>query len=193
MEAFSDGVFSIVITLLILNVHLPSGATVSVDALRATLPYVATFVLSFIVVGVYWISHHHMLHYVIRVDRRLLWLNLLLLLSVVFIPFPASLLGTGFRNPLVVRIYGLSLIVTNAAGLLFWWYAIAHRELLVEHLNSTFAHLVLKIHASPIAIYLLAIVLAGWNIWTSLVLFAVVPMFFILPNPWLERRIELTR
>ena len=70
--------------------------------------------------GVYWVAHHHMLHFVRQVDRTLLWLNLLLLLSVVFIPFPASLLGTGFANALIVRLYGVTLITTNAAGLFFW-------------------------------------------------------------------------
>ncbi len=64
-----------------------------------------------------------MLHFVTQVNRRLLWLNLLLLLRVVFIPFPTSLMGTGFSNPLVVRLYGLSLIATNLSGLFFWLYA----------------------------------------------------------------------
>src|SRR5215469_4861142 len=104
LEAFSDGVFAIVITLLILDIHAPSTASLSVHDLRPLLPHIATFVLSFIIVGVYWVAHHHMLHFIRQVDRNLLWLNLLLLLCVVFIPFPASLLGTGFANALVVRL-----------------------------------------------------------------------------------------
>lgn len=188
MEAFSDGVFSIVITLLILNVHMPSGDAVSAATLGAVLPYVGSFVLSFVVVGVYWISHHHMLHFVRQVDRRLLWLNLLLLLCVVFIPFPTSLLSTGFRSPLVISLYGSSLVLTNAAGLFFWQYATTHPDLVAPHLSRQFAKLVMKIHASPICIYVLAIILAEWSIWLSLFLFAAVPAFFIIPNPWLERR-----
>ena len=103
LEAFSDGVFAIVITLLILNVHVPDGRTLTLQSLRPLVPPLATFVLSFIIVGVYWVAHHHMLHFVTHVNRRLLWLNLLLLLSVVFIPFPASLLGTGFNNPVATK------------------------------------------------------------------------------------------
>src|SRR4029453_6516358 len=95
LEAFSDGVFAIVITLLILNIHVPDGRTLTLRSLWPLVPPVATFVLSFIIVGVYWIAHHHMLHFVTEVNRRLLWLNLLLLLSVVFIPFPPSLRETG--------------------------------------------------------------------------------------------------
>jgi len=189
LEAFSDGVFAIVITLLILNVRVPDGRTLTLQSLRPLIPPLATFVLSFIIVGVYWIAHHHMLHFVQQVNRRLLWLNLLVLLCVVFIPFPASLLGTGFNNPLAVRLYGLSLIATNASGLLFWLYLSTHKELLVSTLTSAFVRTVIVIHSSPILGYALAVVLAGWSTKVSLLLYALVPLFFILPNPLLERKI----
>jgi TMEM175 potassium channel family protein len=190
LEAFSDGVFAIVITLLILNVRVPDGRTLTLQSLRPLVPPLATFALSFIMVGVYWIAHHHMLHFIKQVDRRLLWLNLLVLLCVVFIPFPASLLGTGFNNSLAVRLYGLSLIATNASGLLFWLYAISHPELVVSSVTKEFARTVIKIHSSPMLPYGLAVVLAGWSTKASLVLYAAVPLFFILPNPLLERRIS---
>jgi hypothetical protein len=127
-----------------------------------------------------------MLHFVTQVNRRLLWLNLLLLLSVVFIPFPTSLLATGFNNPLAVRIYGLSLIATNASGLFIWLYAISHRELMIPNLSGQFARTVIVIHSSPMFVYALAVVLAGWSTKASLVLFVAVPLFFVLPNPLLE-------
>jgi uncharacterized membrane protein len=187
LEAFSDGVFAIVITLLILNVHVPDGRTLTLQSLRPLVPPLATFVLSFIIVGVYWISHHHTLHFVKEVNRRLLWLNLLVLLCVVFIPFPTSLLGTGFNNPLAVRIYGLSLIATNASGLLFWLYASSHEELMVVPITKQFGRAVLIIQTSPMFVYGLAVVLAGWSTTASLVLYAAVPLFFVLPNPLLER------
>src|SRR5262245_1736720 len=189
LEAFSDGVFAIVITLLILNVHVPDGRTLGLRALRPRIPPLATFVLSFIIVGVYWISHHHTLHFVKEVNRRLLWLNLLVLLCVVFIPFPTSLLGTGFNNPLAVRLYGLSLIATNASSLLFWLYVSAHPELMVAPITKAFGRTVVIIQTSPMLVYGLAVVLAGWSTKASLVLYAAVPLFFILPNPVLERKI----
>jgi len=189
LESFSDGVFAIVITLLILNVRAPEGSGLTLQMLRPLLPSIGTFALSFIIVGVYWIAHHHMLHFIRQVNRRLLWLNLLLLLCVVFIPFPTSLLGAGFDNPLVIRLYGLTLIATNAAGLFFWVYATSHQELVVSGLNKEFAMFVVKIHSSPMLCYALAIGLAGWSTTISLVLFALVPLFFIVPNPLLERRI----
>jgi TMEM175 potassium channel family protein len=189
IEAFSDGVFAIVITLLVLNIKVPDGRYLSLQTLRPLLPSIATFVLSFIMVGVYWVAHHHMLHFIKQVNRRLLWLNLLLLLCVVFIPFPASLLGSGFSNPLVVRLYGLTLIATNAAGLIFWLYAVSHRELVIPQLTSEFAWLVVKVQSSPMVGYALAVAVAGWNTKLSLILFAAVPLFFIIPNPLLERLI----
>jgi TMEM175 potassium channel family protein len=187
LEAFSDGVFAIVITLLILNVHVPDGRTLTLQSLRPLVAPLATFVLSFIIVGVYWISHHHTLHFVKEVNRRLLWLNLLVLLCVVFIPFPTSLLGTGFNNPLAVRLYGLSLMATNASGLLFWVYTSSHKELMVTPITKAFGRVVVIIQSSPMLVYGLAVVLAGWSTKVSLFLYAAVPLFFILPNPLLER------
>src|SRR5262245_21532420 len=189
LEAFSDGVFAIVITLLILNVHVPDGRSLTLQSLRPLIPPIATFVLSFIIVGVYWIAHHHMLYFITQVNRRLLWLNLLVLLCVVFIPFPTSLLGTGFSNPLAVRLYGLSLIATNLSGLLFWLYATSHRELTAPSVATAFARTVVVIHSSPIIAYGVAVIVAGWSTTASFVLYAVVPLFFILPNPLLESKI----
>ena len=99
LEAFSDGVFAIVITLLILNVRVPDGRTLTFQSLQPLVPALATFVLSFIMVGVYWIAHHHMLHFIKQVNRRLLWLNLLVLLCVVFIGMGATVLAVVQGSP----------------------------------------------------------------------------------------------
>jgi uncharacterized membrane protein len=88
-----DGVFAIVITLLILNIHLDRDQELTLQTLASLGPEMLAFAPTFVIVGVYWVSHHSMMHMIKAVDRRLLWLNLLLLLAVVFIPFPAYLLG----------------------------------------------------------------------------------------------------
>jgi uncharacterized membrane protein len=100
LESFSDGVFAIVITLLILNVHLDRDQELTIQTLASLAPEMLAFALTFLIVGVYWVSHHSMMHMIKTVDRRLLWLNLLLLLAVVFIPFPAYLLGRHVGRPL---------------------------------------------------------------------------------------------
>jgi len=110
-------------------------------------------------------------------------------LCVVFIPFPTSLLGTGFNNALVVRLYGLNLIATNAAGLFFWLYASAHKELIGPTVTKEFARTVVKVQSSPMIAYAVAVIVAGWSTKASLILYAAVPLFFILPNPLLEKRI----
>ncbi|HET9407366.1 MAG TPA: TMEM175 family protein [Candidatus Sulfotelmatobacter sp.] len=189
LEAFSDGVFAVSITLLVLDVHLPPGAQVTPAALRALLPRVAAFILSFVIVGVYWVAHHHMLHFVRQVDRTLLWLNLLVLLCVVFIPFPASLLGTQLTSSLAVRLYALTLVATNSAGSLFWMYAASQRELIDPQVTPQFARFVVRLHSSPILVYGTAVAVASWSVPASLVLCAAVPLFFILPNPFLSNRI----
>ena len=120
VEAFSDGVFAIVITLLILNVHLDRPQALTFEALRNLDPDVFAFILSFVIVGVYWVSHHDMLHLIEAVDRRLLWLNLVLPLAVVFVPFPASLLGQHLGNPIAVILYALNLMAVNAVGTALW-------------------------------------------------------------------------
>ena len=100
LESFSDGVFAIVITLLILNVHLDRDQELTLQSLASLGPEMLAFALTFVIVGVYWVSHQSMMHMIKAVDRRLLWLNLLLLLAGVFIPFPAYLLGRHVGRPL---------------------------------------------------------------------------------------------
>jgi len=189
LEAFSDGVFAIVITLLILDVHLPSQGALSWTALAQALPNVLAFILSFVLVGTYWIAHHMMWGFVGRVDRYLLWLNLALLLTVVFIPFPAALLGAHLTDAIAVTLYGLALALVNTAGTFVWLYSMK-RELRLPGVPDRFVQLVAIIHSTPIAIYLLGVALAPVSVALSLVLYVAVPIFFILPNPLIDREVK---
>lgn len=189
LEAFSDGVFAVAITLLILDVRPTPGNTTTLEALRNALPQMLSFLLSFVIVGVYWVAHHSMLHFVRAVDRRLLWLNLLLLLVIVFIPYPASLLGQHPGDPLAVMIYGVNLVLVNGFGTVLWLYATSKEAFVVPEFPRQFRRFTAMIHAAPIVVYGIAIAIAPWNVWVSLVLYALVPSFFILPNPWLEKRL----
>jgi uncharacterized membrane protein len=192
LEAFSDGVFAIVITLLILDVRFPASGTSTLQGLHDMLPQVLSFVLSFVIVGVYWVSHHNMFHYIRVADRRLLWLNLALLLVVVFVPFPAALLGQRPGDPVAVMLYGANLALVNAVGTLLWIYASSRRELREPQLTDELARLVVKVHAGPILAYGIGIFIASYATRVSLLLYALVPAFFILPNPWLDRKLAAT-
>jgi uncharacterized membrane protein len=190
LEAFSDGVFAIVITLLILDVRFPADKPLTLETLWGMAPHVLAFVLSFVIVGVYWVSHHNMLHFVKEVDRQLLWLNLALLLIVVFIPFPAALLGQHPDSQLAVTLYAINLMLVNTAGTVMWLYATSRPNLAVDGMTPTLSRFIAKLHAAPILAYGAAIVLAHWYLPLSLILFAAVPTFFILPNPFIDRRLR---
>ena len=190
LEAFSDGVFAIVITLLILDVRFPSDKPLTLETLRGMAPHVLAFLLSFIIVGVYWVSHHNMLHFIKQVDRQLLWLNLVLLLVIVFIPFPAALLGQHLDSKLAVALYGGNLMLVNAAGTAMWLYATSRPNLAVDGMAPALPGFVARLHAAPILVYGTAIAIAYWYVPLSLVLFAAVPAFFILPNPFVDRRLR---
>src|SRR6266487_2888595 len=95
IEAFSDGVFAVAITLLVLNLQVPQLASANelVPKLSELWPKLLSYALSFVIVGIYWVAHHNTFHYIKQSDRNLLWLNILLLMCIVFLPFPTALLG----------------------------------------------------------------------------------------------------
>lgn len=143
VEAFSDGVFAIAVTLLILNIHLPDPITANDTQLRGQLlrlwPSYLAYAVSFLLIGMVWINHHRMLHHVVRVDGLFLGLNLLLLMNIAFLPFPTDVLaqtmrsGTGQHTSAVF--YGLSLVVGGIFFNSVWWYAARGHRLLGPHIT----------------------------------------------------------
>lgn len=130
VEAFSDGVFAIVMTLLILEIRLPEVEYGQLaGALVAALPRVYAYVISFAVIGVYWLTHHQSLQLIGKLNSKLILLNLLFLLVVSFMPFPTALLGRYPLQPLPIVIYGLNLIAANAVGFVVTTYLRRHPEL----------------------------------------------------------------
>lgn len=136
VEAFSDGVFAIVITLLILDIRVPEveyGELVT--ALMALLPRVFAYVISFGVIAVYWLAHHRSLQLIGKLNGLLIWLNMLYLLAVSLIPIPTALLGRYPLQPIPIVIYGLNLMAANTIGGIVTGYLGAHPEL-----GSGYAH-----------------------------------------------------
>jgi uncharacterized membrane protein len=130
VEAFSDGVFAIVITLLILDIRVPDVDYSQLSiALVAVLPRMFAYVISFGVIGVYWLAHHQSLQLIGKLNGFLIWLNLVYLLAVSFMPFPTALLGRYPLQPIPIVIYGLNLIVANTIGVMLTLYLRAHPEL----------------------------------------------------------------
>jgi uncharacterized membrane protein len=122
---FSDGVFAIAITLLIIEIGVPgeevSGSELT-DALTDLVPQFFSFVFSFLVIGRYWIAHHLMFDVVERRTTALLWLNLALLLCIAFLPFPSALLGEHLDDPAAVAVYAAAMCATGVASTALWAY-----------------------------------------------------------------------
>jgi uncharacterized membrane protein len=161
LEAFSDGVFAIVITLLILDIRIPDVPySVLGRALVALAPSVMAYVLSFIIIGIYWVSHHISLQPIRKIDRVFLWLNILLLLFISFIPYPTALLGKYPFKALPIIIYGMDLMACNAVGIVMVLYVKAHPDLAVSGSWEKYGRRQIPIYLFVNGSYLLSIFLA---------------------------------
>ncbi len=130
--ALSDGLFSIAATLLVIDVRLPSGEGAFHWAMLGQVaPRILGYLISFLVIGQLWIAHHRKLRLVERIDARGLWLNLLFLMFVAFIPFPTSVLSE-HGNREAVLLYALTIVVASSMLMLLWMHLGRHREWLVQ-------------------------------------------------------------
>lgn len=178
---FSDAIFAIVMTLLILDIPVPEIAPGVAQAelpsrVLELWPKFFSYVLSFLVIGTYWLAHHGTYRYIESYDRGLMWLNLLFLLSVSFVPFPTALLGEYGEQQFAVVLYALSLAIPRLLLALIWWYAIT-RTLISEgqDLGMSRYHFVRSLVIA--AIFLFSIVLSFFSITAAIlswfVMFAV--------------------
>ncbi|MEH2257603.1 TMEM175 family protein [Nostoc sp.] len=185
-EAFSDGVFAIAVTLLVIEIKAPdlSQATSSetVAKLLQVFPHVLSYATSFIVIGVIWINHHALFHFIKRVDRTILVINLLLLMCVAFIPYPTALIGEYGTSLPVVVFYGLTLALTGFAYNTLWFYVV-RRYITSEKIihQKTVQKATIWTLSYPIS-YLVAAGLAFININLSIVLYILIPLFYLLPG-----------
>ena len=181
LEAFTDGVYAIVITLLVLDIRIPEVQSANLGAaLIRMLPQVFTYVLSFFVVGLYWLANHRVALHVKQIDGTLIWLNMVWLLFVSVMPFPTSLLGRYPLQSIPIAIYGIDLILANVTGLLINIYLKNHPELCVQPIAAGAIRSQLPAYAIPNGIYVVAIVL-GWAVpLVSYVLYAAVLVGLII-------------
>jgi uncharacterized membrane protein len=139
LEAFSDGVFAIAITLLVLELNIPQGEHLW-EQLKDEWPSFAAFFVSFWVIGIIWVNHHGVLDHLARADRGVLYLNLLLLFTVVFIPFPTALLAehlkSGESDHIAAIIYSSAFLAMSLAYGVLWSYITHHRHLLGVELSD---------------------------------------------------------
>ncbi len=142
INALSDGVFAIAITLLVLNIEVPNDIPANLVAqelpgrLAALVPDLLSYVVSFLVIGSYWMAHRAIFQGIRALDRVLIWLNFLFLMFVAFLPFPTALLDEYPNYQLPVALYAGSLAVARLPLTTIWWYAAHNRRLIHEHLDA---------------------------------------------------------
>ena len=177
LAAFSDGVIAIIITIMVLELHVPHGA--DWQALAAIAPSFLTYVLSFVYVAIYWNNHHHLLHTVARVDGVILWANSYLLFWLSVIPAATAWMGQNLLAPVPTAVYGGALLMPAIAYSLLQ-KAIIHQQgkhsVLVKALGSDF-----KGKISPI-LYIAGIALAFVSPWVSMAVYVLVAVLWLVPD-----------
>ena len=181
LEAFSDGVIAVIITVMVLEMKAPVGADLA--ALAPVLPVFLVYVLSFIYIGIYWNNHHHMLHAVERIDGRAMWANLHLLFWLSLVPFVTAWMGGNHFAAVPTALYGCVLLMAAVS------YTLLQMALVASNgSHAMLAHAVGRDLKGKLSIvcYLLAIPLAFLNQWISDSLYVLVAVIWFLP----DRRIE---
>ena len=182
LEAVSDGVIAIIITIMVLELRVPEG--VSLGDLAPMVPVFASYVLSFIYVGIYWTNHHHILTVTRSVTGPILWANLHLLFWLSMVPFTSAWMGEHHADTVPVALYGVVLFMNAVAFTLLSRMMVRH-----EGVESTLARALgpdLKSKLSMV-IYAVAIAAAFYQPAISLLLYAVVALMWIVPDRRIER------
>ena len=185
LEAFSDGVIAILITIMVLELRVPEGA--DWDALQPIVPVFITYILSFVVVGIYWNNHHHLIHAADRMTGGILWANLHLLFWLSLIPFATGWMGHNHFAPLPTALYGGVLLMAAIAYTILERTIIAAqgpRSRLKEAIGSD-----AKGWAS-LVMYAAAIPLAFTNRWIAYALYVAVVLIWFIPDRRIERRLS---
>ncbi len=182
LEAFSDGVIAIIITIMVLELRAPEEASWS--ALLPLVPVLVSYVLSFVFLGIYWNNHHHLLQATQRVDGRVLWANMHLLFWLSLVPFVTAWMGaTGFAAQ-PVALYGVVLLFSAIA-----YFLLTRALLALHHHDSVLARALggdLKGKIS-LAIYLVAIPLSFKAPWVAFALYVVVAIMWLVPDSRIEK------
>lgn len=185
LEAFSDGVLAIAITIMVLELKIPEGA--GLDAFMRMLPNFLSYVLSFIYVGVYWNNHHHLLHAAGKVSGRVLWSNLNLLFWLSLFPFSTAWMGGNHLEPLPIAIYGFVLFMAAIA------YHILQRSIMATDGCSSLLRKAIGADWKgklSMGLYLAAIALSFIYHWAALAIYVGVALIWLVPDKRIERVID---
>ena len=184
LEAFSDGVIAIIITIMVLEMKVPHGADIT--ALRPLVPVFISYVLSYVFVGIYWTNHHHLLHAVERVNGSILWRNLLLLFWLSQVPFTTGWMGENHFAPWPVAAYGFVMLMAAVA------YYLLVRAILAHHGKDSRVATALGRDIKgkvSVLLYVVALPMAFINRWVACGIYVLVALVWFVPDKRIERRL----
>jgi uncharacterized membrane protein len=188
LEAFSDGVLAIIITIMVLELKVPHA--VELSALKPLLPVLLSYLLSFIYLGIYWNNHHHLFQATDEVSGGILWANLHLLFWLSLFPFTTAWMGENHLATIPTAVYGFVLLMAAVA------YLVLQRTIIAkEGRESLLAKAIGKDRKGKISplLYLAAIPLAFVNSWIAGGLYVCVALLWLIPDPRIERKLEKRR
>ena len=185
LEAFSDGVLAIIITIMVLEMKVPHGSELA--ALKPLLPVFISYVLSFIYLGIYWNNHHHLMHIVHKVTGTVLWSNIHLLFWLSLIPFTTAWMGENNFSFWPVVLYGVVLLMAAIA-----YYILAHCLTNVHGKDSALAQALGKDRKGMISIilYALGIGFSFLNSWIGISLYVAVAVIWFIPDKRIEKKMD---
>jgi uncharacterized membrane protein len=188
LAAFSDGVFAIAATLLILDVKLTGNGSVTHQLVHAW-PAYAAYAISFATLGIIWVNHHTVFEQIDRVDRVFLFINVLFLMVIAFIPFPTRVLAEHLRegSKSAAFAYGLTFTAMSICYGALWFYAALGRRLLADDADELTVSGITRSFAPGTIIYLGATLSALVSAWLAVVLFALIAVFYVLESSLFAR------
>jgi uncharacterized membrane protein len=187
LEAFSDGVLAVIITIMVLEMKPPQGA--NLQALRPVIPVILSYLLSFIYIGIYWNNHHHLLHATQHVNGAILWANLHLLFWLSLVPFTTAWMDENHFHSWPVAVYGMVLLMAGVA------YFILTKALIQLHgKDSTLAKAIGRDKKGKLSIvaYAVAIPLAFAKPWIAASGYVLVALMWLIPDRRIERKVSPT-
>ncbi|MEP7294116.1 MAG: TMEM175 family protein [Chloroflexota bacterium] len=190
IETLADGVFAIVMTVLVFDLRVPVQEQVDqvglLLALSTLAPNFISYVITFVILGVFWVGHHNQFFYIRRADRTLLWINILFMGFVALLPFSAGLFSQYGQDRVSIIVYNINLICAGLVLFLHWWYATRDSHLLSHPIEEHARRIVYRRILTPPCFYFLAILVSLFHVEFSIIIDVLVPIIYILP-PRMDR------
>ena len=200
VEFLTDGIFAVVMTLLVLDISVPQlssshdamgSAAVETELLNGLFdlwPKILVFGISFIILAIYWLAHHRQFYYIKHVNRTLIWINFMFLMATCLLPFSASLLGEYNEQQISIFVFGANSIIIGSLLSIQWWYALSHYSTLVhENLDPIIKTTSVRRLLFGIIVYLIAIGISFIDVHLSVYFFALILISAFMPNKILHR------